>query len=485
MIFSRSPLASSRRWRWVLFGVVALLLAAGAAETWRRWHGPAHPIPPLPDIVDAEVRQAVQRARQKVLDQPGDAKAWGRLGMIFLVHHLYSEADSCFREAARLDPHSPNWPYGRALAALKWRPDDVPVFLRQALVAADQSAPEYQSAVRLQLAEACLERQEWEEAEKLFQEERRLRPDDPRVALGLGLIALARDDRRSAEDYLRQAQASPLARKKATVQLAVLARLGGDVAAAAKYDRETEALPDDPPWPDLFREEIEQLRVGHHEWLRQESLLENQHRFAEAAALYLQEAQTNPTARGLARAGFNLARAGDNEQAEKYLREAVRLDRNSAHAHYLYAYALFVWGETEWKRAADSPQARQWLQACIEEAQRTTQLQPTQARAYMFWGLSQKYLGEPAAAIAPLRQGVECAPEDFHLQLALGEVLLDVGKYPEAQTHLKNAQKQNPNDPRPAQALEHLRRAAAGRGASGRSSPAEREQETNNKITNN
>jgi tetratricopeptide (TPR) repeat protein len=463
MISLSLPVVSTRRRRWILLVVMALLLAAGAAETWRRLHVTASHIPPLPDIPDTEVRQAVGRARQKVLKQPSDANAWGYLGMIFLIHQLYSEADQCFGRAAHLDPHSPNWPYGRALVALKWRPDDVPAYLRQAHEAAGRAAPEHQSAIRMQLAESCLERQEWEQAEKLFAEERRRQPDDPRAALGLGVIALARNDLGRAEDLLRQAQDSPMARKRATIQLAALARLRGDIAAAANYDRELAALPDDPPWPDPFREEVERLRVGHYEWVRQESELESQGRFAEAAALYLQEAQVNPTARVYARAGFNLARAGDYEQAEKYLREAVRLDPNSAHAHYLFAYTLFIWAEMEWKRAADSPQARQCFHACIEEARRTTQLQPTQARAYLFWGLARKYLGEPAAAIAPLRQGVECAPEDFHLQLALGEALLDAGKYQEAQTHLINAQKQNSSDPRPAQALERLRRAAGRR----------------------
>lgn len=464
MIFSRrtpgKPGAMWCRWRWGLFVVMASLLAAGAADSWRRLHRSAPPLPPLPDIPDEEVRLTVQRARQKVLDQPGDAQAWGRLGMIFLVHQLYDEADDCFSEAARLDPHAPNWPYGRALVGLKCHPDDAPVFLRQALSADGRAAAEYQSAARLQLAEVCLERQQLEEAEELFQEERRGQPEDPRAALGLGLIAMARDAQRSAEEFLRQAQSSPLARKRATVQLAALARRRGDLAAAGQYERDSAALPDDPPWPDPFRQDVEQLRVGHYEWLRQESQLEKQHQFAEAADLYLQEARLNPTARVYARAGFNLARAGDFAQADSYLRQAVRLDPNSAHAHYLFAYTLFVRAETEWKHAADSPQARQWFRECIEQARRTTQLQPTQAKAYLFWGRALKCLGESAAAVAPLRQGIECAPENFYLQLALGEVLLDVGKYQEAETCLKNAQKLNATDPRPAEALQRLRRAA-------------------------
>jgi tetratricopeptide (TPR) repeat protein len=242
--------------------------------------------------------------------------------------------------------------------------------------------------------------------------------------------------------------------------LAALVRRRGDLVAAASYDREATALPDDPPWPDPFREETDQLRVGHYAWLQQESQLEDQHRFAEAAALYLQETQMKPTPRAYARAGFNLARAGDYERAVMYLREAVRLDPNSAHAHFLFAFTLFVRAEAEWKRSANSPEAREWFRASIEQARRTTQLQPTQAMAYLFWGRALKYLGEPAAAVVPLRQGVECAPENFPLQLTLGEILLEMRQYPEAETHLKNAQKLNPKDPRPDQALQRLRRSA-------------------------
>src|SRR5262249_19563436 len=151
--------------------------------------------------------------------------------------------DCCFGAAARLDPSSPSWPYGRALIALKRHPDDAPAFLRQALSAADRSGAEHQSAARLQLAEGGLERQGREEAANLSPDEGHRQPDPPRAALGLGMIAQARDDVRTADDFLCQARSSPLARKRATVQLAVLARIRGDLAAAANYDRETAAMP--------------------------------------------------------------------------------------------------------------------------------------------------------------------------------------------------------------------------------------------------
>jgi predicted Zn-dependent protease len=66
--------------------------------------------------------------------------------------------------------------------------------------------------------------------------------------------------------------------------------------------------------------------------------------------------------------------------------------------------------------------------------------------------------GEAAAAVEPLMKGVACRPEVFNLQLALGEALLEAKRLPEAATHLKNAQKLDPKDPRPGQALERLRK---------------------------
>ncbi len=68
-----------------------------------------------------------------------------------------------------------------------------------------------------------------------------------------------------------------------------------------------------------------------------------------------------------------------------------------------------------------------------------------------------KQLGDPAAAVAPLRLGVACRPELFDLQLALGEVLLETGRVQDAETHLENARRLDPNDPRPKQALQRLR----------------------------
>ena len=69
-----------------------------------------------------------------------------------------------------------------------------------------------------------------------------------------------------------------------------------------------------------------------------------------------------------------------------------------------------------------------------------------------------KHLGQPAEALVPLRQGVACRPEMFDLQLVLGEVLLEVGQVPEAQAHLDNARRLQPNDPYLQGVLERLKK---------------------------
>ncbi|HWG43671.1 MAG TPA: hypothetical protein VN688_12865, partial [Gemmataceae bacterium] len=154
----------------------------------------------------------------------------------------------------------------------------------------------------------------------------------------------------------------------------------------------------------------------------------------------------------------NLARGDDYEHALPLLREGLQLDPNSGQAHYTLALALFTRAEKEWQQSPGSTAAAEWFRECIPHAQRATELKADYALAYLFWGLARKYLSEPTAAIAPLRQGIACRPESLELQLALGESLLEVGENRQAETHLENAHRLDAQDPRPVQALERLHR---------------------------
>ena len=448
--------AARRRARaWLLAGLLVLVAAIGGVGWW--WWRPTPVDPPMPaGVEDPEVQQALARARQKVLEDPRSAAAWGHLGKLLLAHIFPGEADVCFAQASRLAPTDPRWLYARGVIALRRDPEKPVTLLRQA-IAAGGSRPQDQSAMTLQLAEALLERGALEEAEGLFRKEFDRDPQNQRAAFGLGLIGVLRGEETVATKFLILARESRHARKKVSAQLAVLARGRGDAKAAEVYQKQAAELPDDPPWPDPILDEVATMRVGRRGRERQAELLEKQKRYAEAADVYLEQLERQPNVAAYLGAGKNLARLRDYERAWPLLRKAVRREPDNAAAHYALALTLFARAEREWQKTPGAPRLKEWLREAVEHARQATVLRPSHAEAYLCWGLSLKYLGEPAAAVAPLREGIACTPADLTLQLSLGEVLLELGQWKKAAVHLENARRLAPEDPRPAQALERLR----------------------------
>jgi Flp pilus assembly protein TadD len=194
--------------------------------------------------------------------------------------------------------------------ALHEDPDRAVVLLRQAVAAGD-SRPKYRFPMRMRLAETLLECGNIEEAESLLREEENRLPKDPRVALGLGLCAFIRGNDAAATRYLTTARESQWARKKASAQLAILARARGDRDAAAALEKEVIALPDDPPWPDPVDREMYLVFVGSMRNTDDAVALERDKRFMEAAELYLKQITAQPTAKAYIGAGTNLALAGN------------------------------------------------------------------------------------------------------------------------------------------------------------------------------
>jgi hypothetical protein len=73
----------------------------------------AKSVPPVPAIsvdgLDADVRDAIVKARDQAVAQPKSAQASGSLGMVLEAHTLYQPAVPVYQRAVRLDPKDFAW----------------------------------------------------------------------------------------------------------------------------------------------------------------------------------------------------------------------------------------------------------------------------------------------------------------------------------------------------------------------------------------
>jgi tetratricopeptide (TPR) repeat protein len=434
----------------------ALLLTAGAIALWFPMVHEPLPEPPHPqNISDPEVSALLETFREKVLANPSDGLAWGEYGTVLLANLFDQPAEHCFRVAMKLSPQDPRWPYARGQIALKRKPEAAPELLRLASERA-QADPYYLQSMELTYADVLLEQGQTEQAAALF-EKHQTPPDPERAAYGLGLIALERGEEQLAQHYFEKAVQHPCARKQAKVQLAILARRRGDLQTAKQLESEAGLLEADPPWPDPYLDRVVKLQVGMRGLKRRIALLERDHRFEEALELYREQVRQKPTSSALTGMGVNLARLARYDEALVALREAVQRDATDSNAHYSLALVLFTKWEVALAPQDDLPEeARAAFREVVEHTRQTTKLKPDHARAYLFWGLALKYLGEPRAALDPLRRGLTIEPQLFELHLALGQCLAALGDIPAARSRLEAAKQLRPDDPRPDAELAKL-----------------------------
>lgn len=446
-----------RRWRFPLLALVLIAFAAGAAGWW--YWGRTTPFaadPPAATAEDPEINEVLRRTRQKVVDSPKAAAAWGEYGFVLLAHQFERESDQCFAEAARLDPADPRWPYARARIAIKRDAENAPKYLREAL-AAGGGGP-YRTPALLALGDVLLEQGKPDEAADAYRQVLVAEPNHPRAELGLGQLALARGDAAAAQAHLTQAVGDGRTAKHAHALLAQLGRTQKDEAAAVAHEKAAAAILSTPPWPDPLLGHVASLQVGHRARLAQAEELESEGRHAEAAKLYLQSLERDRSARALVGAGFNLAQSGHADHGLELMREGVSKDPDDARARTKLAAALFARAELEVHRVPGSPRAKPWFEEAAGQARRAAELKPDNAPAYLYWGLCLKYLGDPKGAAVPLRRGVAVRPDDFEMNLALGQVLAAVGETAEAAVWLNNARQIDPKDPRPKQELDKIKR---------------------------
>jgi tetratricopeptide (TPR) repeat protein len=438
--------------RWFALGTAMLLAALG----WYAWRWYSTPVPPVIDLGtagDPRLAQVVEEARQQVVQQPRSAAAWGHLGQLLLAHAYVVEAKPCLAQAEALDPTDPRWPYLQGWGDLLNHPEDAAPEFERAVARAGGDALREETA-RLRLAQTLLDRGELTAADAQFRVLLGSQHADAPAHLGLGSVALDTGDLDGAVLHLESATSSPLCRKRACAQLAAAYRRRGNRALADEWDRRAHQLRKDAEWPDPFLREGEQLIVSKRmRMLRAENLMregqveEAAERFWSLIADYPDDTQART------KLALLLSESGKPHDAERVLRELLRVKDDMVQGHFLLSVVLF--------QQAEKSQSKEQFRAAAAEARRTIALAPNHGFAYVYLGLSLRHLGELDKAIKALQDAARCNPEAVDPHLHLGETLAQANRRDEAIREIEDAVRVAPSsDRRPRQALKRLRGAA-------------------------
>lgn len=436
-----SRLPSRRRpLLWLLLGAV-ILTAAGGIAGWL-WHRqtPAPPPPPVVDLegADPAVAAAIDRERQAVLQAPRSAAAWGQLGRILMVFYFRDEAIACFVQAERLDPREPRWPYYQAVLLLLDNNEEAIARLRRALeLCGDDPA-----IVRLRLSEALLTAGRLDEAEEGF---RRLLARDarqPRALLGLGRIALQRQQLSEALSYLERATADPRTARSAAIALAEVQQRRGEEKAAAALRQRIERLPPDPRWPDPYVAEAQRLHVGKRVRIMHANQLFKQGRAADALELYDQlVADYADSEEAWFALGQALYRLRNYPSAAHALQKTVELSPGFAEGHNYLGLAYMGQGE---------------LTKAAATFQKAIDLKPDFALAYANLGNCRLQQNDAKAALEAFRAAVRRMPNYSSARTELALLLHQSHQDAEALEQARAALQLNPEEERARKLVDQL-----------------------------
>lgn len=447
-----------KRWKRAI-GVVALLaLVGGAVFAWQRHHEPDVPTASPPEIsalvIDPEVRSVLAKARQRAIDEPRSDVPWGELGLMFRAHALNEESIVCLTEAAKLNPTTPRWPYLIGTVNLIIAPEAATANFRTAYTLATK--PEERSAARLQLADSTLDRNDWEEASRLFEEELAVNSQDPRSRYGLGVIAAKRGNTSAAIDHLLLAVTSPMCRQKASSLLATCYYKLGLQDKASRFERDSTSPPVDRPWSDSLDSGVSAWLVGSAARKRNVNDLHAQGRHQEAVAALKEMARNHPDEGDEVTVGIDLGFLGNWSAAEKVFRSALAKNPDHATGRCFLGVSLYFQAVAKWQ-GGNRDTARKQFETALVELRKSLVIKPDQWQAHLFAGCSLKYLGQLPEAAEECCRAIRVMPQSADAHFTLGEVLYEQGKSAEAIPHLEDAARlAPPNDIRAKTLLQQL-----------------------------
>jgi tetratricopeptide (TPR) repeat protein len=434
-----------RRWFWIVLLLILGVVGGAGGWWWYRASVPRVLVPTL-DLHDSDpaVAEAIEKQRQNVLQHPHSAAAWGRLAEMLMLFNYRSESQHCFAEAERLDPQQPRWPYLQGVLLLMDKPNEALPKLERAV----ELSGDTNLAPRLRLCEALLSLGRIDEAEAGFRELKQREPENSRIELGLGRIALERRQWSQAQAHLEAAARDRYSARAALIALIDIHQRRGEEKVADELRGRLERLPPDLAWSDPYVEDVHRLPlVGKVFRLKRIDRLIEQGNIQEGIMQLNQVVHDYPDS---TEAWFTLGqlllrigehRPGAYAQAEQAMQKVVELSPGYAEAHNYLGAAR--------RRQGKLKEAEQDLRKAIE-------LKPDFAYAYANLGRCLTPQRAYADAIDAYRTAIRCKPDYTDAYVELAEVLHETRHDRDALEQVRLALQINPHLARAQQLLEKL-----------------------------
>ena len=300
--------------------------------------------PALPDIkveaFETNIREQVNKAYASAQNEPRDAEANGKLGMVLYAYVQYDFALPCFARARQFAPSEFRWHYyfGVTNSALG-KHEEAAVAFKAALQIKPDDLP-----AQVKLAESLLAAGQQRASQPLFETLLKQKATSAVAHYGLGQIKNALGERVAALEHFRQAVTlypeygfAHYALGQALRDQGQTAEAKHHLALSQQYRFQRPAL-DDP-----LLAAIAELNASATDMLARGVALEGMGKLDESIAAHERALEINPQ---LVQAHINLislyARAGQVPQAEKHYRAAVAVNPNLADSHFNYGIVLMM-----------------------------------------------------------------------------------------------------------------------------------------------
>ena len=381
----------------------------------------ARPVPPVPTVplagLDADVRGAIEKARDEAVAQPKSGQATGRLGMVLEAQTLYQPAVPVFQRAIRLEPKEFAWRYYLAMAIENTsRPEDALAAYSDAL----RIRPDYTPAV-LKRGALLLKLGRFQESDAVLEPVIARNPASAEALYTLGRVKFAQGNFAAAEDLYRRACEAYPTYGAAWFGLAEAGRRLGQTAESDKNFRLAESYKDrNPPSGDQLRGEVRKLATGIETRLTEAKRLVDRRQFDEASRIYkdvLAQHPDNPDCLVNLLYMAQFPKQSSPEEVEALYATASRTNPNVPKVYVYYGTALASQGKFD---------------AAVAAIQKGIALKPDDGEAQSWLADVMMRQNRPAQAIEHYRLAVEVDPSFRPARLMLGQLLIRTGRSQEA-----------------------------------------------------